>query len=189
MATLEGRLLSWASETGVKLALLAESTGAVENWLRAEAIIAARGGRLGRVGDVQGEIERDDLTFCNADGSSTRIEFKVAWNNKNLFGGHAGTGGIARDIVKLTTSPQDHRFSLVFFNFYDTSFVPRGPAYYKMCRKEGVRLQPLAEEKFHRFARNLAAEVTSRLCVSPEPVRPAFHDDGRWFGVWLYRVE
>jgi len=137
---------------------------------------------------VQGEVNRDDLTLATPTGT-VRIEFKVAWNNKNLFGGYNGTGGIAEDIAKLKNCTFNQKLVVAFLCFFDRRvFEELGRFYYSTSRTAGLPLQPAGSEDFRAFAETLAGKVGLAVSSQPEPVRMIHEDDGRWFGVWVHRV-
>lgn len=188
MSHLDTKVLDWAHTIGEKLSILADATGSVEGWLRAEAIIAAKQGRFGLVTNVLGEVRRDDLTLETGAGAS-RLEFKVAWNNKNLFGEYNGTGGIREDIAKLSNCTFREKLVVAFFGFFDSRVYKKlGIGYYATSKRLGVRLQPEGTEAFGPFAKKLAERTVSDIVATPEAVYPIHAGNGCWFGVWVHRV-
>ena len=82
-------LVRFAKNKSQDLLILSEVTGSIENWFRAEIAIAAQKGFFGDVSYVRAEGGRNDLTFTHAEKDFS-VEFKVVFNNKNLFSGGVG---------------------------------------------------------------------------------------------------
>ena len=111
-------LVRFAKNKSQDLLILSEVTGSIENWFRAEVVIAAQKGFFGEVSNVCAEGGRNDLTFTLAEEDFS-VEFKVVFNNKNLFGGYNGTRGICKDLLKLRADTANgEKYAAVFFAFF-----------------------------------------------------------------------
>jgi hypothetical protein len=179
-------LLSWAARTADDVLLLAHATGALEGWLRGEAAIAVQKGGFGAFDEVTAERGHVDLVVCQ-EGASKAVEFKVAFNNKNLIGGYNGTRGIAQDVAKLSQLTFDEKYLAVLFAFYSRTVYPDLKKFYGQ-QVDRVRLQPKDGEDFGTFAADLARQVTRKVISKPEEVRPMKSDGGVWLGFWCQRV-
>lgn len=182
------RFAKWKSQDFL---LLADMTGSIENWFRAEVAIATQKGFFGGVKDVSAEGGRKDLIVTQA-GKRIAVEFKVAFNNKNLIGGYNGTGGIKKDLLKLgADSSFDEKYAAVFFAFYWKTAANHLPPSYTNTA-HGVALQPPAGMRFQDFAPKLADHVLNhvlnRVAPSPGKVHAIESSDDRWLGFWCYRV-
>lgn len=180
-------LVKFAQWKSQDLLLLAEVTGSIESWFRAEVAIATQKGFFGDVSDVSAEGGRNDLTFTQR-GRKLAVEFKVAFNNKNLVGGYNGTGGIKKDLLKLRAdSSFDEKYVAVFFAFYLKTASNRLPPSYTNTG-HGVALQPPAGMLFEDFAPKLAAQVLKFVVPAPGKVHAIESSKERWLGFWCYKV-
>jgi hypothetical protein len=187
----QNRLAAWAASKAEDLGLLAETTGALENWLRAEAVLAARKGQLGPAHEVIAERSTLDLVIRH---KKTRrvIEFKVAFNNKNLFNGTNGTGGIRRDIEKLGQLPHDEKYIAVFLLFYSRAHYQSHEELNRFFtrRTAGRDLQPTDGGDFGTFSTGLAdAVIADCSTITSSAVVTIRRDPGRWLGFWSLRID
>jgi len=183
--TFAGRFTRWAQSRSHDVLRLAELTGAFELWLRGECVLAALRGELGRVHDVRAERERRDLVLV---GNRTRfVEFKLAFNNKNLFGGYAGTGGLLKDLRGFDRIACDEKYLAVFFVFFDRRERPTLNRFFgATCA--GRSLQPSGDQDLGAFSSRLALTAISDVVTRPAPVLPLLQVNGAWIGLWLHRV-
>ena len=154
-------LYDWAYTVSDDVLLLARATGALEGWLRGTAAIAVQQNKFGAFDDVTAERGHVDLVV-GQDGASKAVEFKVAFNNKNLINGYNGARGIAQDVAKLSQMKFAEKYIAVLFAFYSREVHPElNRSYYQ--KVDGVMLQPNAGENFGDFAAKLACLVTQRV--------------------------
>lgn len=184
-------LVKFANWKREDLLHLAETTGAIENWFRAEVAIAAKKGFFGSVQNVRAERGHSDLTL-EYQGKQVTIEFKVAFNNKNLLGGYNGTGGITKDLLKLRADTSNNeKYVAVFFAFYRKTGPNSLPPSYTNTA-HGTALQPPAGMPFEDFAPQLADQILhhglNHVVPSPGRVNVLESADARWLGFWCYRV-
>lgn len=190
MDTFYDHLVTFAKTKGDEIFALAEATGSIEGWIRAEAALAVQRGLFGGIGEsdrVFAESGRTDLAVYRA-GKSTSVEFKVAFNNKNLIGGYNGTEGIAKDIKKLAHQSFDEKYVAVFLAFYSRHVYAEGLNKFYGQQAKGIHLQPKKEEDFGFFCSRLADQVVRMVASSPSQVHVVQSQTGRWLGFWCHQV-
>ncbi|MFO0686907.1 MAG: hypothetical protein U0234_32890 [Sandaracinus sp.] len=178
----------WAVTQATGLHEITELTGTAENWLRGQAILAARRGAFGPYIDITAETGagRTDLTLLRDGRPSLRVELKLLFNNKNLLGRQNGVAAVAADIEKLKRSVGDECYVAAWCLFRNWHVVPVTRAY--CATTSGISLQPpTGEEDFATFAEQLARNVLASVGVRAEPrVFAAF--DGCWSGLFVQQV-
>ncbi len=184
-------LVRFAKNKSQDLLILSEVTGSIENWFRAEVVIAAQKGFFGEVSNVRAEGGRNDLTFKRS-GKRFAVEFKVVFNNKNLFGGYNGTRGICKDLLKLRAdTAHGEKYAAVFFAFLLKNAPNCLPPSYTNT-SYGIALQPPAGVPFEDFAYKLATQVIHHglgdVAHSPGKVHVLTSNAAQWLGFWCYRV-
>ncbi len=181
------RFCDWAATQAPGLHEITELTGTAENWLRGQAILAARRGAFGPCVDLTAETGagRTDLTLLRAHRPPLRVELKLLFNNKNLLSGQNGVAAVAADIEKLRRATSDECYVAGWCLFRNWHVVPVSRAY--CATTSGIALQPSAASMdFAAFAENLARTVLERVGVRAKP-RVFEAPEGRWSGLTVAR--
>ena len=194
MQTFQDQLVLFAGKKADEILRLADTTGSIEGWLRAEAALAALDGYFGALGAsdrVFAEGGRTDLALHRA-GKKTAVEFKFAFNNKNLIGGYNGTGGIEKDLKKLSQQKSfDEKYVAVFFAFYSRHVHGQELNKFYGQHAKGIALQPSSEhDDFDLFCAGLANQVVGSLSFvgKPSGVHAIKAESGSWLGLWCHQV-
>ena len=181
------RFCDWAATQAPGLHEITELTGTAENWLRGQAILAARRGAFGPCVDLTAETGagRTDLTMLRDHRPPLRVELKLLFNNKNLLSGQNGVAAVAADIEKLRRATGDECYVAGWCLFRNWHVVPVSRAY--CATTSGIALQPSeASTDFGVFSENLARTALARVGVRAKP-RVFEAPEGRWSGLFVDR--
>ena len=132
------------------------------------------------------EVDKIDITI-----GTTGLEFKMLWNNKNLY---KAANSIVRDIEKLKKS-RNAGYAVLLWAFYNRHVSENNlKSSTFLWKTNNVHLQPNKTDDFPKFAQRLAASVVEYVGRKAITNRPAptpmlkYSENDAWLAATLWRV-